>query len=219
MHRCVLKYLREFLGKLLHFCCMLYNHMVYIYKAFGSVIMSMFLAQKELFRYFVYGITAISVGFGTHFYMKLQRRRLEENVYMKMKEGNKPCIPHRNPQSMIPREKLSNKLFEFYFPRDRPKVKNYLGVVIGPTGTGKSALVTSECNKHPGGVLYYNACKPQVFSKELAEAIGMKTGPSNILDLILGYFLSDVCVYYHLPENQLKAINLIFKNLTRAAER
>ena len=209
-----IQYLRQLLGKL-HCCCLLYNNMVYIY----SINMSMFLALKEFYRLSVYGATVISVGFGTHFYMKIQQRRLEENVYKKMEEGNKPRIPHRNPQLMIAREDLSNELFEFYFPGGGPKVKNYFGVVIGPTGTGKSALVTSECNKHPGGVLYYNACEPQVFSKRLAEAIGMKIGPSNILDLLLGYFSSDVFVYYHLPGDQLEAIDLIFKNLTRAAER
>ena len=60
---------------------------------------------------------------------------------------------------------------------------------------GKSALVTSECNKHPGGVLYYYACEPQVFSKRLAEAIGMKIGPLNILRFIAGViFIRCFCV-------------------------
>ena len=87
--------------------------------------MSMFLALKEFYHLSVYSKTVISVGFGTHFYMKVQQRRLEKNVCNKMEEENKPRIPHRNPQLMIAREDLSNELFEFYFPGDGPKVKNY----------------------------------------------------------------------------------------------
>ena len=208
------QYFSEFLGKLFHFCCVLYTYIVYIYRALGSIIMNRLLSLKEFRRLSVYGMTVITVAYGAHSYMKVQQHRLEENIYKKMEEGN-----NQNPRLMIAREDLSKELFEFYFPGVGSKVKNYFGVVIGPTGTGKSALVTSECNKHPGGVLYYNACEPQVFAKELAEAIGMKVGPSNILDLFLGYFSSDVFVYYHLPEKQVEAINLIFKNLTKAAKR
>ena len=93
---------------------------------------------------------------------------------------------------MIKRDDLSTQINELFFPGVEPKEKNYFGVVVGPTGTGKTSLVTSECNKHPGGVLYYNACEPRVFAKELAEAVGMKIAPSNILDLLLGYFSSAV---------------------------
>ena len=181
--------------------------------------MNRLLSLNEFRRLSVYGMTVITVAYVAYSYMKVQQRRLEENIYKKMEEGNKPCIPHRNPRLMIAREDLSKELFEFYFPGVGSKVKNYFGVVIGPTGTGKSALVTSECNNHPGGVLYYNACEPQVFAKELAEAIRMKIGPSDILDLLLRYFSSDVFVYYHLPEKQVEAISLIFKNLTKAAKR
>ena len=52
--------------------------------------------------------------------------------------------------------------------------KDTFGLIVGPTGTGKSALVTKECNRFPKGVLYYNVCEPTVFARKLAETVGMK---------------------------------------------
>ena len=68
-------------------------------------------------------------------------------------------------------------------------------------------------------MLYYNVCEPEMFTKELAEEIGMKVGPSNIFDLILGYFSSDLFLYYHLPENKNEAVSTIFKTLASAARK
>ena len=106
---------------------------------------------------------------------------------------------------------LSKQIFELFFQKsvELSCEEEYVsfGVIIGPIGTGKTV-------HHPKGVLYYNTCEPEDFSRELAEAVGMKVGPSNILDLILGYFSSDVFVYYHLPDNQNKAVNVIFKSLS-----
>ena len=45
----------------------------------------------------------------------------------------------------------------------------------------------------------------------------MKIGPSNIVDLVLGYYSSDNFVYYHLPEKQNKAMDIIFKVLKETA--
>jgi len=57
-------------------------------------------------------------------------------------------------------------------------------------------------------------CEPEV---ELAEVVGIKVEPSNIFDLVLGYFSSDAFMYYHLPQRQNEAINTIFRNLTKAS--
>jgi len=47
-----------------------------------------------------------------------------------------------------------------------------------------------------------------IFSKGLAEAVSMKIAPSNIIDLILGYFSSTYVMYYNLPESQEAALDI-----------
>ena len=173
-----------------------------------------------------YGLGILATTISIHQYMKFQKDKIEESVYNRMEVGSKPVIPHRDPKTMIPREELAREMVKLFFPfsgessaSSNPKFKNTFGLIVGPSGTGKSALVTKECNRLPKGVLYHNVCEPKDFARELAEAVGMKIGPSNILDLLLGYFSSDIFVYYHLPENQDQAVNLIFKTLSKAANR
>ena len=89
--------------------------------------------------------------------------------------------------------------------------------MVGPTGTGKTATITRACNKFPQGVLYIEVFEPNVFDRDLAKEISMKIGPSNIVDLVLGYFSSDDFVYYHLPEEQDKAMDVTFKVLDETA--
>ena len=173
-----------------------------------------------------YGLGFGTIAYGVHQYMKVAKR-LGESVYNRMEEGSKPCIPHRDPKSMIPREELSKEIVDLFFPvsdkspaSSNANFKDTFGLIVGPTGTGKSALVTKECNRFPKGVLYYNVCEPTVFARKLTETVGMKIGPSNIFDLVLGYFSSDTFVYYHLPEKrQEEAVDLIFETLSKVAKR
>lgn len=104
-------------------------------------------------------------------------------------------------------------------PSTDPSIKKSFGLIVVPTGNGKTPLVKKECNRFPRGVPYYNVCEPEMFTKELAEEIGMRVGPSNILDLVLGHFSSDHFLCYHLPGKQKKAINTIFKTLVNVAEK
>ena len=183
-----------------------------------SVTMSRFFSLKDYSRISGYGIGILTAAFGVHHYMRVQTTRLEESVYKQIETGSVPRIPHREPSNMVPREDLAKEMVYLFFPYDRQtRKRTTFGLIVGPTGTGKTALVTKECNTCPEGVLYYNVCEPKVFAHELAEAVGMKVGPSNILDLVLGYFSSDTFVYYHLPKNQEEATNMIFKTLKKAS--
>ena len=47
----------------------------------------------------------------------------------------------------------------------------------------------------------------------------MKIAPSNVLDLVLGYFSSTYVMYYNLPENQKIALDIIFQTLQANANK
>lgn len=103
-------------------------------------------------------------------------------------------------------ENISNQMVSLFFlcfegdtPSTDLSIKKSFGLIVVPTGNGKAPLVKKECNRFPRGVPYYNVCEPEMFTKELAEEIRMRVGPSNILDLVLGHFSSDLFLCYHLP--------------------
>ena len=68
---------------------------------------------------------------------------------------------------------------------------NHFGVILGPSGSGKSVAIRDLCEKHLKGILYVEIIKPIIFHKDLATCIGMTLQPSNIEDLILGYLSAE----------------------------
>ena len=57
------------------------------------------------------------------------------------------------------------------------------GVVVGPSGTGKTLLMREVCNESPTGVLYMEVFDPSSCVEELAKATGMVTSPQNLVNI------------------------------------
>ena len=170
-----------------------------------------------------FGIGVVTTAITAHQYMKFQTQALEESVYKNMEKGSKPLLPKKR---LIPREDIAEEVKRFFFPEYKAgkretddKYANGFGIIVGPTGSGKTTLVVNLCNKFPQGVLYYHSMEPEVFSENLAETVAMKIHPSSIFDLVLGYFSSDYFMYYRLSEKPKVAVRTIFKVLEKAARR
>ena len=86
----------------------------------------------------------------------------------------------------VPCPDITDKIYEMYFPNEQKKLGHF-GVILGPSGSGKSVATRDLCEKHPKGVLYVDIVEPNVFHKDLATCIGMKLQPNNIEDLTLGH--------------------------------
>ena len=129
-------------------------------------------------------------------------KELERPVYEKLVRGSRPKIPavYKGAECQgISRPDVAGDLEiqSLFFPETVGKTKTRFGIIIGPSGSGKTFSVTNLCNKSPGGVLYYEIAEPSVFAKDLGEAVGMKTVPTNVCDLFLGY-ISDRYLHYYI---------------------
>ena len=139
-----------------------------------------------------------------------------------MKIGSKPFVPVSNLDRMIHRESVYKEIVNLLFP----KLKNtgsegnapLFGIIVGPSGTGKSVLMTYLCSKLPG-VLYLEVGESSAFPFDLAKEIGMKTEPSNAFDLALGYISSEYVHYHCLPENRILALKDVVEVLEKTAEK
>ena len=172
-------------------------------------------------------LSLYTIGFATttltvHQYIKAQTKSLEVAVYKNIEVGTQPPLLHDG--QMISRDVTAEEIVDLFFPcsdkgEDQGVVgngsKRSFGLIVGPTGTGKTALVTNLCNMLPE--LFYEVREPEAFSTDLATALAMKIAPSSVFDLFLSYISSDYFMYYKLADNQKVALDTIFKVLEKAA--
>ena len=136
-------------------------------------------------------------------------------VYAKMEVGSKPTIPLRS--TVISRPKVLEEVkVAIGFPQRPPGVvsrdvdKDDLDegkgfcVIDGPSGTGKTVCIRQICNESPKGALYVEIVSPDCFTSKLAKEISMKTEPSSIIDLALGYLSSNYKSYHELSDDNEK---------------
>ena len=78
------------------------------------------------------------------------------------------------------------------------------GIVIGPSGTGNTALMRKICRSDPKGVLYFEVFDPLCLAQDLGTAVGMVQQLTSPIDLLLTYLSGDSYVQYHkVPSGEL----------------
>ena len=66
---------------------------------------------------------------------------------------------------------------------DNDDLNRYYGVVIRPSGTGKTLLTRRVCNIDPVGVLYHELYEPGRAVEEMANTAGLILSPNGLVDL------------------------------------
>ena len=135
------------------------------------------------------------------YYLKSRAdKELRSPIYARLVEGSKPQMPPYPMQSqVIPRPEVSNDIIKRYFPTSAKDTVTLFGVIIGPSGNGKTFTMRELCNRFPEGVLYYHITSPESFVSGLSKEIRMKSMPTTILDLILGFVSVRYANYHELP--------------------
>ena len=91
------------------------------------------------------------------------------------------------------------------------------GVIVGPSGTGKTIAVKDLCHTYPEGVFYHEISDPKSFVLALAEEVGMKIKPLSVFDLMLEYISAKYCHYHQIPDYPLEGIAVVLNTLREAA--
>ena len=133
-----------------------------------------------------------------------------------LERGSTPYLPKIIEDNLIDRKGLRESIMRLFIPTMAKKKLGYFGVILEPSGTGKTTIISNICRKHPEGVIYLEICEPESFSQRLAAKMGMRLGPSNIEDVVLGYLSEH---YYELPCGQLLALDFVLDKFKGAAIR
>ena len=164
-------------------------------------------------RYYAMGLLTTAILAQCYNIIMCQARRLEKTVYKKLvRESIPKLIPCRYE---IPRNN-DELLYWFIQCNLQSDTEKQFGIVLGPTGTGKTSIVRKLCNNMPKGILYYEVAEPLNFTNKLAKELGMKIAPSNLLDIVLGYFSTTYTMHYCLPSGQKQALDMIVETLRSA---
>lgn len=145
-------------------------------------------------------------------------QELIDPVISKMEMGSRPVV---SLSSIYPRPELNDVLKKLYLDRYSDNLHKDLvcfGVVVGPSGTGKTVAVKNLCQQFPEGVLYHEISQPECFVQALAEEIGMKTKPTNIFDMLLEYMSKKYVHYHRLPDCPIEGTGIVINTLQEAAE-
>jgi hypothetical protein len=140
-----------------------------------------------------------------HFGQKaLSHHRLKAPVLRKIEEDSRPtCIPSVR---TIDHPLLEQELKQLVYPHSVEGLSSegLFGIVIGPSGTGKTALVRKMCSSDPEGVLYFEVFDPRCLAQDLGTAVGMVQQPTSPIDLLFTYLSGDSCAQYHkIPSGEL----------------
>ena len=109
----------------------------------------------------------LSILFVHYGLLSLSRWRLETPILKKIEEGTKPeLLPTF---ITIDRPSLEDDLNVLLHPDNED---DKFGVVIGPSGTGKIAMLRKVCRRRLEGVLYYEVFDPVCFAQDLGKRLG-----------------------------------------------
>ena len=131
-------------------------------------------------------------------------------VYDKLVQGSQPGLIRR--PHPIYRPDVMSGIKSRFLPQSSDEVTRF-GLVIGPSGSGKSYAIKDFCNQFPEGMIYHEIVEPSSFVTSLSKELGMKTAPATVLDLLLGYISERYMHYYVLPESQLTSLDIVLNGL------
>ena len=156
----------------------------------------------------------LSIPFVHYGLISLSRRRLETPILKKIEEGTKPeLLPTF---ITIDRPSLEDDLNVLLHP---DKEDDKFGVVIGPSGTGKTAMLRKVCRRRPEGVLYYEVFDPVCFAQDLGEAAGMIQRPEGIIDFVFTYLTQNLYPQYHVIPSDESAIAYVLDKIGEQAKK
>ena len=127
-----------------------------------------------------------------------------------------------SPSVFVPRKVSINRSHEVDIIKNQFIMKEYVsmfGVVLGPSGTGKTYLTMLACSLYPSGVIYHEVYHPSFLAKDLAAAVGMRLrGDANIFDVLFEKLgISTFVDFYTLPEDLSEALAIVLKTVAERA--
>ena len=169
---------------------------------------------KHLVKYGKYKITIPAILFAILAIYICYLGPKESYIDAQLESGSSPRYKPMKVSIERPRE--LSIIREMFIMKESLSV---FGVILGPSGTGKSYLTELACNMWPKGVLYHHIDVPSELPVDLAKTIGMKLKhDANVFELLMEKFgFTSYILHYTLPKKFTAALGFVLKELERRA--
>ena len=132
-------------------------------------------------------------------------------VKKKLERGTKPPICNIN--NTIDRAKEEEEVKGVILGNQ----KKCYGIILGPTGTGKSYVVTKVCHEYHSRVIYYHVMAPKSLPLDLASAVDMKLRP-RMFDHLVNRYFPGFENHFILPKGFEEALAFVFETINDQAK-
>ena len=184
---------------------------------------------KSISKWSVLFVFALVISPVADRYLRRRARREKSgSIFKKMQTGSRPLVPISHTTSMIERTKELEQLQRIFFPHTLGEIKQHsvretpsmslFGILVGPSGTGKTVAITHLCNEFPQGIMYCEVREPLAFPATLATEVGMKLGASDLFDLVLNYISTEYALYHKIPQDSFQALNYVISTIQKSAK-
>ena len=184
---------------------------------------------KLIYKWSALGVFTLMLSPVADRFLKWRGQREKSgSIYKKMEAGSRPPVPISHTTSMIERTIELEQLQRIFFPHTLGEIKEHsaretpsmslFGLLVGPSGTGKTVAITHLCNQFPQGIMYCEVREPLAFPETLAAEVGMKLGTSGLFDLVLSHISTEYALYHKIPQDSFQALNYVISTIQKSAK-
>ena len=146
--------------------------------------------------------------------LKFNHWRKFRAIDSRIKKGSCPGLSVDHNWKIDRQEVIDQVLKKFI---ERGSSTKLFGVVLGPTGTGKTQLIKEVCQSREG-CLYFELKGAALFPERLANALNMRMEPTMV-DVLLGrFFPPSISGFFTLPANYLDKLMYVIDMLAERSE-
>jgi len=179
-------------------------------KAMSNVVLTFAKANPKIFGSVV-GAIGISAMYSIQ--KPMGNRRTKGLIDANLKYGTRPD-PHSSQGRWVYSSSSVHSIERLLTQLEAENGK--FGIIMGPTGTGKTQATIAACNTKPEWILYHEITHPYTAAKQLAITAGIPIKP-NIAQRIQEYFLPNFRTFYF-PQDPVKAMTYVLDHVALRAE-
>ena len=141
---------------------------------------------------------------------------IDDSVFKRLESGFVKLGKPVDFLGLVPRDELVSKIRSVI---EGSGYSKQFGIVLGPTGTGKTLLTKQACvTPSSKGIIYLEISNVETLVGKLAQAVALKTSPT-IFDNMIEYILKGYKSHHTIPDNDVDGLLYVISQVEKSAKK